>query len=179
MCVKCITFTISHNHEITYPVSKILAIVEVEQRKYWLIPEISELAPFSRIFFVTHQRVWISLVCFTPYCVIIWQVRTFSLCEFNKICLWSKQITHFSLSLRLTPTFQHGWNNEWKFSYDTLSLMSWTTIFDVYSFEAKNWVFEFDYQKKTTFESIQCSKNDIWVSSKRNSANIVIGHAMF
>ena len=29
----------------------ILAIVEVELSKYWLIQEISELAPFSRIFF--------------------------------------------------------------------------------------------------------------------------------
>ena len=126
MCVKCITFTISHNHEITYPVSKILAIVEVEQRKYWLIPEISELAPFSRIFFVTHQRVWISLVCFTPYCVIIWQVRTFSLCEFNKICLWSKQITHFTV-FEVNPNF-----STW-----LKSLVMGRSMFKVWLFKAK------------------------------------------
>ena len=30
--------------------------------------------------------------------------------------------------------------------------------FDVRSFEAKNWVFEFEYQKMNTFEFIQCSK---------------------
>ena len=31
--------------------------------------------------------------------------------------------------------------------------------FDVQSFEAKNRVFELDYQKMNTFEFVQCSKN--------------------
>ena len=31
--------------------------------------------------------------------------------------------------------------------------------FDVRSFEAKNRVFEFDYQKINTFEFVRCSKN--------------------
>ena len=30
--------------------------------------------------------------------------------------------------------------------------------FDVQSFEAKNWVFEFDYQLMNTFEFVQCLK---------------------
>ena len=42
--------------------------------------------------------------------------------------------------------------------------MVFTTFeFDVRSFEAKNRVFEFDYQKMNTFESVQCQKIDVWV----------------
>ena len=37
--------------------------------------------------------------------------------------------------------------------------------FDVRSFEAKNRVFEFDYQQMNTFEFVRCSKNDVRVRS--------------
>ena len=33
--------------------------------------------------------------------------------------------------------------------------------FDVRSFEAKNRVFKFDYQKMNMFEFVRCSKNDV------------------
>ena len=36
-------------------------------------------------------------------------------------------------------------------------------MFDVRSFEAKNRVFEFDYQQMNTFEFVRCSKNDVRV----------------
>ena len=37
--------------------------------------------------------------------------------------------------------------------------------FDVWSFEAKNRVFEFDHQQMNTFEFVRCSKNDVRVRS--------------
>ena len=37
--------------------------------------------------------------------------------------------------------------------------------FDVRSFEAKNWVFEFDHQQMNTFEFVRCSKKDVRVRS--------------
>ena len=36
-------------------------------------------------------------------------------------------------------------------------------MFDVRSFEPKNRVLEFDYQKMNMFMSVQCSKNDVQV----------------
>ena len=45
--------------------------------------------------------------------------------------------------------------------------------FDVWSFEAKNRVFEFDHQQMNMFELIQCSKNDVWDSSMSNLVNLV------
>ena len=38
-------------------------------------------------------------------------------------------------------------------------------MFDVRSIEAKNRVLEFNYQNMNMFEYIQCSKNDVLVSS--------------
>ena len=37
--------------------------------------------------------------------------------------------------------------------------------FDVRSFEAKNWVFEFNHQQMNTFEFVRCSKTDVRVRS--------------
>ena len=45
--------------------------------------------------------------------------------------------------------------------------------FDVRSFEAKNRVFKFDYHKMNTFEFIQCSKNDVRVSSMSDLVYLV------
>ena len=38
-------------------------------------------------------------------------------------------------------------------------------IFDICSFEAKNEVFEFDYQHMNTFKFMRCSKNDVQACS--------------
>ena len=46
------------------------------------------------------------------------------------------------------------------------------TMFDVCLFEAKNRVFEFDYQKMSTFESIQWSINDVRVCSMFNAQDV-------
>ena len=50
---------------------------------------------------------------------------------------------------------------------------------NVHSFKAKNRRFEFEYWKMNTFESVRCSKNDVWVCSISNSANLVICSTMF
>ena len=38
------------------------------------------------------------------------------------------------------------------------------SMFDIRSFEAKNRVFEFDYQKMNTFEFVQCSEKMMFES---------------
>ena len=45
--------------------------------------------------------------------------------------------------------------------------------FDVRSLEAKNSMFEFDYQKMNKLESIQCSKIDVRVCSMNNLVKLV------
>ena len=53
------------------------------------------------------------------------------------------------------------------------------SMLDVCLFEAKNRVFQFDHQsssfdvQKMLFEFVQCSKNDVQVSSMSNSVNLV------
>ena len=48
------------------------------------------------------------------------------------------------------------------------------TLLDVCSFEAKNRVLEFNYQKMTSFESVRCSKTDAQVSSRSVFLNILM-----
>ena len=45
--------------------------------------------------------------------------------------------------------------------------------FYVRSFEAKNRVFEFNYEKINMFECVWCSKNDVGVCSMNNLVNLV------
>ena len=42
----------------------------------------------------------------------------------------------------------------------------------VYSFKAKNRVFEFDFPKMNMFESFRCSKNDVWHCFPKNHSQL-------